>query len=81
MRSLSGICSIGKKSLVLRGYVGAGFAMTTRERPLNPQLPFFKQFTAGGPYSMRAWGIQLFGPGSTLEYRDTVPITIWRFSI
>jgi outer membrane protein assembly factor BamA len=69
----------GKKSLLVRGYVGAGFAMTTRERPTNPNLPFFKQFTAGGPYSMRAWGLRLLGPGSTLAYRDTVPIRFGDF--
>ena len=69
----------GKKSLILRAYVGAGFSMATSDRPLNPQMPFFKQFTAGGPYSMRAWGRQLLGPGSTLAYRDTVPIRFGDF--
>jgi len=69
----------GKKSLILRGYVGAGFAMTTRERPTNPQMPFFKQFTAGGPYSMRAWGLRLLGPGSTLKSRDDAPIRFGDF--
>jgi len=69
----------GKKSFVIRGYVGAGFAMTTRGRPTNPQMPYFKQFTAGGPYSMRAWGLQLLGPGSTLKTRDSVPIRFGDF--
>ena len=68
-----------KKSFVIRGYVGAGYAMTTRERPTNPQMPYFKQFTAGGPYSMRAWGLQLLGPGSTLKTRDSVPIRFGDF--
>jgi len=68
-----------KKSFVIRGYMGAGYAMTTKERPTNPQMPYFKQFTAGGPYSMRAWGLQLLGPGSTLETRDTVPIRFGDF--
>ncbi|HEX6171701.1 MAG TPA: BamA/TamA family outer membrane protein [Chitinophagaceae bacterium] len=69
----------GKKSFLIRGYIGAGFSFATRERPLNPQMPFFKQFTAGGPYSMRAWGIRLLGPGSTLAYRDSVPIRFGDF--
>ncbi len=69
----------GKNSLVFRSFIGAGFAMTTRERPTNPNLPFFKQFTAGGPYSMRAWGIRLLGPGSTLLYRDSVPVRFGDF--
>ena len=71
--------TFGRRNLILRGYVGAGLAMTTKERPTNPQLPFFKQFTAGGPYSMRAWGIRLLGPGATVEYRDTVPIRFGDF--
>ena len=63
----------GKKSLILRGYIGAGFSMATSDRPVNPQMPFFKQFTAGGPYSMRAWGIRLLGPGSTLKTKEEAP--------
>jgi len=70
---------IGNSALVVRGYVGAGFAMTTKDRPTDPNMPFFKQFTAGGPYSMRAWGLRLLGPGSTLEWRDTVPIRFGDF--
>jgi len=68
-----------KNSFVFRSFVGAGFAMTTKERPTDPNLPFFKQFTAGGPYSMRAWGIRLLGPGSTVKTRDSVPIRFGDF--
>jgi len=68
-----------KNSFVFRSFVGAGFAMTTKERPTDPNLPFFKQFTAGGPYSMRAWGIRLLGPGSTIKTRDSVPIRFGDF--
>jgi outer membrane protein assembly factor BamA len=70
---------MGKNSLVYRSFIGAGFAMTTKKRPTNPNLPFFKQFTAGGPYSMRAWGLRLLGPGSTLLYRDSVPVRFGDF--
>ena len=35
---------------------------------LKGQLPFFKQFTAGGPYSMRAWGLRQLGLGSSRFY-------------
>lgn len=73
--------TFGKNNLILRGYVGAGFAIKTKERPTNPQLPFFKQFTAGGPYSMRAWGIRLLGPGSTLKYRKDAPIRFGDFQL
>lgn len=37
---------------------------------LGGQLPFFKQFTAGGPYSMRAWGLRQLGLGSS-QFYDT----------
>jgi hypothetical protein len=35
---------------------------------LSGQLPFFKQFTAGGPYSMRAWGLRQLGLGGSNFY-------------
>lgn len=35
---------------------------------LSSQLPFFKQFSAGGPYSMRAWGLRQIGLGSSRFY-------------
>lgn len=38
---------------------------------LGGQLPFFKQFTAGGPYSMRAWGLRQLGLGSSTFYDTT----------
>jgi hypothetical protein len=37
---------------------------------LGGQLPFFKQFTEGGPYSMRAWGLRQLGLGSS-QFYDT----------
>lgn len=69
----------GKNSLILRGFIGAGFAMTTKDRPNNPAMPFFKQFTAGGPYSMRAWGIRLLGPGSASKTKKEAPIRFGDF--
>lgn len=69
----------GKTSLIFRTYVGAGFAMTTRDRPTDPNLPFFKQFSAGGPYSMRAWGLRLLGPASTVKFREEVPFRFGDF--
>jgi outer membrane protein assembly factor BamA len=72
--------TLGKNNLILRGYIGAGFAMKTK-RPNAPQLPFFKQFTAGGPYSMRAWGVRLLGPGSSLKTRAAAPIRFGDFQL
>ena len=40
----------------------------SNDASLGGQLPFFKQFTAGGPYSMRAWGLRQLGLGSSTFY-------------
>lgn len=46
--------------------------------PLGGQsLPFFKQFSAGGPNSMRAWGLRQLGLGSSLA-SDTIPVNNFR---
>jgi hypothetical protein len=42
----------------------------SKDPVLKEQLPFFKQFTAGGPYSMRAWGLRQLGLGSS-QFYDT----------
>jgi hypothetical protein len=36
-------------------------------------LPFFKSYYAGGPNSMRGWGLRRLGPGHTTEFYDTLP--------
>lgn len=64
---------IGRSNFILRGYAGAGFALATRFRTQNLNLPFFKQFSAGGPNSMRAWGLRTLGPGATLKTRNEAP--------
>ena len=39
---------------------------------INRFLPFFRQYFAGGPNSMRAWSIRELGPGSSLKsFADT----------
>lgn len=43
----------------------------SNDSKLGGQLPFFKQFTAGGPYSMRAWGLRQLGLGSSNFYDTT----------
>ncbi|MBN9297607.1 MAG: BamA/TamA family outer membrane protein [Filimonas sp.] len=54
-----------KTSLAFRGYAGAGYNYGNNEK-FGKTLPFFKQFIAGGPNSMRAWGLRLLGQGSSL---------------
>ncbi|HLF45734.1 MAG TPA: BamA/TamA family outer membrane protein, partial [Chitinophagaceae bacterium] len=71
--------NFGKTSFLFRTYAGAGFALETRARKTNVNLPFFKQFYAGGPNSMRAWGLRTLGPGSTVKSRDSVPFRFGDF--
>lgn len=49
-----------KSSLVFRTALGAGYMYND-----TVSMPFFKQFTGGGPNSMRAWPLRSIGPGST----------------
>jgi outer membrane protein assembly factor BamA len=64
-------------SWAFRAYAGYGFVYgktDTAHPGQAPQivnennLPFFKAFYAGGPYSMRAWQIRRLGPGSSTLY-------------
>jgi outer membrane protein insertion porin family len=55
-----------KTELAYRAFAGMGYNYgndTIRDKT----LPFFKQFSAGGPYSMRAWGLRQLGLGSSLQ--------------
>jgi hypothetical protein len=66
-------------SWAFRLYAGYGYvygktdtAKSGGPRQLVPEnnLPFFKAFFAGGPYSMRAWPIRRLGPGSAKLYEN-----------
>ncbi len=50
-------------SLVLRGFLGAGFAYLN-----SAAMPFEKQYFSGGANSIRAWQVKNLGPGS---FNDT----------
>lgn len=55
-----------KTELAYRAFAGVGYnygSDTLRDKT----LPFFKQFSAGGPYSMRAWGLRQLGLGSSVQ--------------
>lgn len=65
-----------KTELAFRAFAGVGYNYGNDPR-IGRTLPFFKQFVAGGPYSMRAWGLRQLGLGSstfsddvTSSYRD-----------
>ncbi len=48
-----------KSTWVFRAVAGAGYNFAD-----TASMPFFKQFTGGGPNSMRAWPLRSIGPGS-----------------
>ncbi len=57
-----------RNAIAWRGFLGVGFSMLSS--PLdsfNRYLPFFRQYFAGGPNSMRAWAIRRLGPGSSIR--------------
>jgi outer membrane protein insertion porin family len=57
-----------KSSLVLSAFAGVGYEFDfTRHPDKKNNLPFFKQYFAGGPNSMRAWRLRQLGPGSTIK--------------
>lgn len=54
-----------KTSFAFRLFGGIGYNYSN-DPVIGRSLPFFKQFVAGGPYSMRAWGVRQLGLGSSL---------------
>lgn len=59
-----------QSELAYRAFAGVGYNYGNDPR-IGRTLPFFKQFIAGGPYSMRAWGLRQLGLGSSV-FSDTV---------
>lgn len=57
-----------RSDLVFRFFAGVGYEFTSTVNPNNKyNLPFFRQYFAGGPNSMRAWGLRKLGPGSLVK--------------
>ncbi len=54
-----------KASFAYRFFGGIGYNYSD-DPIIGQSLPFFKQFAAGGPNSMRAWGLRQLGLGSSL---------------
>jgi hypothetical protein len=55
-----------KSSWAFRMATGAGYLTND-----TINMPFFKQFTGGGPNSMRAWPLRSIGPGASPTERRT----------
>ena len=62
---------LAKNAIALRIFAGVGyeFNSTAHEKKRN-NLPFFRQYFAGGPNSMRAWALRRLGPGSVVKDFD-----------
>lgn len=59
-----------KSEIAFRAFAGYGYRYGDPRPEKNITLPFFKQFTAGGPNSMRAWNLRQLGQGSSI-FADT----------
>ena len=59
-----------KAELAYRFFAGAGINYSNSNE-IGTVLPFYKQFFAGGPNSMRAWGLRQLGLGSSILYDTT----------
>lgn len=59
------IRSVKNRAIAARVFLGAGYNYGNDPR-FGKTLPFFKQFIAGGPNSMRAWPLRQLGLGSSL---------------
>ena len=69
--------TFGRKAMVYRLFAGLGKTLPFPASMNNGQpdtinyfLPFFRQYYAGGPNSMRAWSVRKLGPGSTVKSFD-----------
>src|SRR5690349_6366964 len=58
---------IRRTALAWRVFGGVGYESPSNHNRNDIHLPFFKQYFAGGPNSMRAWGVRRLGPGSTIK--------------
>jgi hypothetical protein len=57
-----------KTSLAMRLFAGIGYEFNSTQNPVNRNnLPLYRQYFAGGPNSMRAFGLRKLGPGSFIQ--------------
>jgi outer membrane protein insertion porin family len=62
---------VRRTSYAWRMFAGAGYGLPfDSDDNINKYMPFFRQYYAGGPNSMRAWPVRKLGPGSTIRSFD-----------
>lgn len=64
-----------RSALAWRVFGGVGYGLPFSRSDGKPDssnlwLPFFREYFAGGPTSMRAWSLRKLGPGSTVRSFD-----------
>jgi outer membrane protein assembly factor BamA len=60
-----------RNAFAWRLFGGVGYSMpSSRFDNFNRYLPFFREYFAGGPNSMRAWSVRRLGPGSAIRSFD-----------
>ena len=60
--------------MVLRAFTGVGVPFEYPKRSgRSRSLPFFKAYMAGGPNSMRGWGLRRIGPGHAVKFFSEFP--------
>jgi outer membrane protein assembly factor BamA len=62
-----------RSDFVARIFAGVGFELESPSPDKGRYMPFFRQYYAGGPSSMRGWGLRRLGPGSTLKTYEKDP--------
>jgi len=69
------IMKVGTNDFVTRVFAGVGipFKIDTGNGFRSQYLPFFKAYSAGGPNSMRGWGLRRLGPGHALDSVNVFP--------
>ena len=61
---------IRRTAIAWRAFMGIGYELPSQHNRNNLYLPFFRQYYAGGPNSMRAWTVRKLGPGSSIKSFD-----------
>lgn len=57
-----------RNTFAWRVFGGLGYSMPSSSLDsINRYLPFFREYFAGGPNSMRAWSVRKLGPGSAIR--------------
>jgi outer membrane protein assembly factor BamA len=65
-----------RSAFAWRLFGGIGYRISfDQDDPNQRYMPFFRQYYAGGPNSMRAWSVRKLGPGSSVKSfaRDIAP--------